>query len=108
VIRGAGLAALLLGALAASPAGASDETPEDLPAGPGRDETFYACVACHGLAIIKAQGMTRGQWEDALGWMVTRHGMAEIDPADRTLILDYLAATYPPRSRGRPNPFAGR
>ena len=36
-----------------------DENPEDFPAGPGRDDTFYACTACHGFKLVAAQGMTR-------------------------------------------------
>jgi mono/diheme cytochrome c family protein len=81
------------------------ETPEDLPEGKGRDETFYACAACHGTALIKAQGMTRDRWDVMIDWMMERHGMPEIDPADRALIVDYLAQTFPSRQRGRPNPF---
>jgi hypothetical protein len=81
------------------------ETPEDLPEGKGRDETFYACAACHGTALIKAQGMSRERWNVTIDWMMERHGMAEIDPTDRSLIIDYLAQTFPSRQRGRPNPF---
>ena len=81
------------------------ETPDDLPEGKGRDETFYACAACHGTALIKAQGMTRERWDATIDWMMERHGMPEIDPADRVLIVDYLAQTFPSRQRGRPNPF---
>jgi hypothetical protein len=81
------------------------ETPDDLPEGKGRDETFYACIACHGTAIIKAQGMTRERWDATIDWMVERHGMPEIDAGDRALIVEYLAQTFPSRQRGRPNPF---
>ena len=81
------------------------ETPEDLPEGKGRDETFYACSACHGTAIIKAQGMSRERWDSTIDWMVERHGMPEIDPGDRALIVEYLAQAFPSRQRGRPNPF---
>ncbi len=81
------------------------ETPEVLPPGVGRDETFYTCTACHGTAIIAAQGMSRERWDATIDWMVERHGMPEIDGADRKLVLDYLAETFPSRQRGRPNPF---
>ena len=58
------LAALTFGAFAQAPAQAPqfaprDENPEDFPAGPGRDATFYACTACHGFKLVAAQGMTR-------------------------------------------------
>src|SRR4029079_13744516 len=34
-----------------------DESPEEFPAGAGREETFYACTACHGFKLISQQGM---------------------------------------------------
>lgn len=87
----------------------AEETPEVLPDGPGRDETFYACTPCHGSALMRAQGMTRAQWDATIDWMIERHGMPEMDPADRQLVLDYLAQHYPPRQqRGRANPFLNR
>jgi mono/diheme cytochrome c family protein len=87
----------------------TDESPDDLPAGHGREETFYACTACHGFKIVAQQGMTRAQWDDSLRWMTTKHGMNALEGDDRKLILDYLEAHYPPsvRAGGRdsPNPF---
>jgi hypothetical protein len=83
----------------------TDESPEDLPAGTGREETFYSCTPCHGFKIVAQQGMTRAQWDDSLNWMTTRHGMNKIEGDDRKLILDYLEQHYPPTTRGSPNPF---
>lgn len=86
----------------------TDESPEDLPAGHGREETFYACTACHGFKIVAQQGLTRAGWDDSLSWMTTKHGMNPIEGDDRKLILDYLEKNYPPRQkpgRGSPNPF---
>ena len=86
----------------------TDESPEDLPAGHGRDETFYTCTACHGFKIVAQQGLTRTQWDDSLSWMTTKHGMNAVEGDDRKLILDYLEKNYPPRQkpgRGSPNPF---
>jgi hypothetical protein len=87
----------------------TDESPDDLPAGNGREETFYACTACHGFKLVSAQGMTRVQWDDSLNWMTARHGMNPLEGADRKLILDYLETHYPPSApaggRGSPNPF---
>ena len=87
-----------------------DERPEDLPDGPGREETFYACTACHNFKLVAAQGMSRAQWDDSLTWMSTRHNMADIRGGDRDLILDYLTKHYPPRGPARAggwrNPFA--
>jgi len=83
----------------------AEETPEVLPPGAGRDETFYACTPCHGTAIIRAQGMSRERWDATIDWMVERHGMPEIDDIDRKLVLEYLASNFPSRQRGRTNPF---
>jgi len=88
-----------------------DETPEEFPAGPGRDETFYACTACHNFKLVAAQGMNRRQWEDSIDWMITRHNMPPLDDADRKVVLDYLEQTYPPRAPsggGWQNPFLKR
>jgi hypothetical protein len=88
---------------------AREERPEDLPEGPGREETFYLCSACHSFRLVAAQGMTRAQWNDSLSWMTTRHNMADVQGADRELVLDYLSTHYPPRVAPRGgwrNPFA--
>src|SRR5690606_37931867 len=29
----------------------SEEAPEEFPAGPGREQTFYTCVACHNFKL---------------------------------------------------------
>jgi hypothetical protein len=101
------------GALAQTPQFAPrDENPEDYPAGAGRDDTFYACTACHGFKLVAQQGMTRRQWEDSLQWMTDRHGMSPLPAKDQKTVLDYLEATFPPRQPanrgGWQNPFAPR
>jgi hypothetical protein len=80
---------------------------EDLPDGPGRDLTFYTCTACHGVALIKAQGLTRELWDHSFDLMLERHRMPPVTPQERAEILDYLAEQFPPRrrSRGGDNPF---
>lgn len=102
------LALGLLLALAPAPLLAQEEGPEDLPPGKGRDEAFYGCTACHGFAIIRQQGMSRERWEATIVDMQVRHNMPEPDAADRALMLEYLATQFPPRQRGRPNPFLNR
>jgi hypothetical protein len=90
----------------------SEETPEQFPAGPGRDDTFYACTACHNFKLVAAQGMTRRQWEDSLQWMTDKHKMAPLPDKEKKIVLDYLEATFPPSAptpgRGWQNPFAPR
>ncbi len=87
---------------------AQEESPEDLPEGKGREEAFYGCTACHGFAIIRQQGMSRERWDGTIEDMRIRHNMPDPDAADRALMLDYLATAFPPRQRGRPNPFLNR
>jgi mono/diheme cytochrome c family protein len=100
-------------ALAQGPAPAftpKDEQIESLPDGPGRDETFGMCTACHAYKLVSNQGMARDRWSETLTWMTERHGMPDIQGADRDLILDYLATHHPPkapaRAGGFKNPFA--
>ena len=86
-----------------------DESPEEFVAGPGRDDTFYACTACHNFKLVAAQGLSRAGWEDSINLMVRRHNMPPPDDKDRKTILDYLEVAYPPRApaaRGWQNPFS--
>ena len=88
-----------------------DETPEEFAAGPGRDETFYGCTACHNFKLVAQQGMSRRQWDDTISLMTQRHGMPPLDDKDREVVLNYLESAYPPRApagRGWQNPFLNR
>jgi len=80
---------------------------EDLPDGKNRDLTFYTCTACHGVALIKAQGLTRELWDSTIDLMLEKHRMPAIKAEERTEIVDYLAEHFPPRRKGRgsDNPF---
>jgi mono/diheme cytochrome c family protein len=108
----AGVAAALLAGpllLSAPASSAAEETPEILAPGEGREETFYACIACHGTALIRRSGFTRQQWDDVVTQMTERHGMNPLEGELRETIVNYLAEAYPPRrQRGVPftNPFA--
>ncbi|TAJ97230.1 MAG: hypothetical protein EPO10_06625 [Reyranella sp.] len=84
-----------------------NDTVEDLPEGKNRELTFYTCTACHGVALIKAQGLTRDLWDSTIDLMLEKHRMPPIKAEERTEILDYLAETFPPRRKGRgsDNPF---
>lgn len=83
------------------------EDPEMFPDGPGRDDAFYACAACHAFKLVASQGFSRERWDDTIELMTERHGMAKLEGKDRELILDYLAKTFPARvqPRGFQNPF---
>jgi hypothetical protein len=87
-----------------------EETPEEYPAGAGREETFYACTACHNFTLVAQQGQTRAQWNETLDWMTERHGMPPLEGKDREVVLGYLASAFSPKApgggRGWQNPFA--
>ena len=106
------LAGMLLIAPATAQTGFTprDESPEEFAAGAGRNETFYACTACHGFKLVAQQGMTRAQWDDSINLMIRRHNMPPPDDKDRAVLLNYLEAAYPPRAPaargGWQNPFA--
>jgi mono/diheme cytochrome c family protein len=77
---------------------------EDMPDGEGRILAFATCTACHGIRIVKAQGMSRARWGDTIQVMIEKNGMPAPDSAVRDEIIDYLARAFPER-RGRSNPF---
>lgn len=86
-----------------------DENPEEFAAGPGRDETFYTCTACHNFKLVAAQGLSRAGWDDSINLMIRRHNMPPPEPKDREVLLNYLEAAYPPRTPvrgGWQNPFS--
>ena len=99
------LSAIVAVALAGA-ARADDRGLEDFPDGKGREETANLCAACHSGRIVSQQGMSRAQWDETLDVMTERHKMPKIEGEERALILDYLAAAFPPKARrGAPNPF---
>ena len=97
-------------ATAQTPSRRATKARRNFAAGAGRDETFYACTACHGFKLVAQQGMTRAQWEDSINLMIRRHNMPPLDDKDRDMVLNYLEAAYPPRAPagrgGWVNPFA--
>ena len=100
---------LVLGLPAAARA---QEMPDALPDAPGREETFYACTACHGTAVIRRSRLTREGWDELMAWMTEKHGMPPLESEERRIVVDYLARVFPPRAqqqRGRgDNPFLTR
>ena len=65
-----------------------------LVSGPGAEETYNNCTACHSERIVAQQGLTKSGWEELLEWMVEEQGMAEIEEPDYSLIINYLAENY--------------
>lgn len=70
--------------------------PEDLPEGPGREETFYTCSACHSFALVAQQGLSRERWDALLDWMAEEQGMDPLGGEERRLVLDYLSTWFGP------------
>jgi cytochrome c len=87
---------------------AQEEDFEGLPPGPGREEVFYLCAACHSLRLVTQQGLPRDRWDELLVWMTEKQGMPQIDGAERGLVLDYLAEHYgiPAQRPGMLTPMA--
>ena len=67
-----------------------------LPEGPNRELVSRACGTCHDLSMVVGTGGR--SWEGWNGTIedMTSYGM-EITPADRRLVLEYLATYLPPR-----------
>jgi mono/diheme cytochrome c family protein len=90
--------------LAATTVPASAQSESDLarlPEGKGRDEMIGWCGACHSLKLVSQQRLPRWRWEELLVVMKEKHGMPELDAADRAAILDYLSAQLGPPPRRR-------
>ena len=66
----------------------------DWPEGPGRDLTGYTCNACHSLAIVKQQGLSRESWEEVIDWMTEEQGLPVLPEPERTVIVDYLSMHF--------------
>lgn len=74
----------------------ADDDPfgSDWPEGPGREEAGYLCGACHSLRIVIQQGLSRGDWDETLDWMVEEQDMAPLETEEREIILTYLATHF--------------
>ncbi len=66
----------------------------DWPPGQGRELTGHVCNACHSLAIVKQQGLSRDSWDELLDWMVEEQGMDELGDEQRQQILNFLATHF--------------
>jgi hypothetical protein len=84
-----------------------EETPEEFPDFPGREDTFYFCSSCHAFKLVAQQGMSRHRWDATLDVMTERHGMPNVEGRERAAILDYLEKAFPEAAapRGWQNPF---
>ena len=83
-------------AIATDAATSSEDEYRGLPPGSGRDEVLGICGTCHSMKLVTQQGLSRSTWAELLVLMVEEHEMAELEPEDEVLILDYLAKFYGP------------
>ena len=72
---------------------------KDWPQGEGALETGYTCAACHSLAIVKQQGLTKADWDELIDWMIEEQEMDELAPELRAKILTYLALNFNPETK---------
>jgi hypothetical protein len=72
-----------------------------LPEGPGKTETEAACYACHSAELLVQQRLTEKQWTATVEKMM-RWG-AEVPPAAKQPIIDYLSRRYGPGNRFVPS-----
>jgi cytochrome c len=79
----------------------ADPFGSDWPQAPGRELTGRTCNACHSLAIVKQQGLSRTDWDEVLDWMVEEQGMVELDAQQRDQVLAYLALNFGVDRRNR-------
>ena len=73
--------------------------PAPSPAPPAPDSALFRekCLACHDEKPIAQQRLTRAQWDREVGKM-TNWG-ANVKPADKDEIVDYLVKRFGPRPR---------
>jgi len=91
---------LPLPVIAESPAGSGPA----LAAGPGADLVQANCGACHSLALVTQNRMSRERWLSTIRWMQAKQGLWELGDAESE-IVDYLARYYgvtEPRWRRKP------
>ncbi len=81
--------ALALLMLMALPAQASDPAP-------GQETVETLCIACHSIAIVAQQRLSRRVWDEVMEWMVEEQGMPALEDEELAAVLDYLALTYGP------------
>ena len=65
-----------------------------LPEGPNRDLVERKCGSCHDVEMVAINGRTEERWNLTIEEMAS-YGL-QLTPAERTLVLKYLATYLPP------------
>lgn len=95
--KAAGLGWLVIGAAIAAPV--NYQTPDETAAfkpGPNLDVVQSNCGACHSADYIQTQPPMKNKkefWQAEVNKMIKTYG-AQIDDADVSKIVEYLASTY--------------
>jgi len=66
-----------------------------LPEGPNRDLVESRCGSCHDIEMVVINGRSEERWNGTIDEM-TGYGL-RLAPAERALILKYLATYLPPK-----------
>ena len=91
-------AATLAGALGAIAAFTAPTLAQGLPDGNGKELVRMICNGCHDLSPITGSGgFTRRDWEQVVQSMIDMG--ATIRPEDVTVIVNYLATSFPPKGK---------
>ena len=65
-----------------------------MPRTEGVEIVIAQCSYCHSPFLIMQQRLSRERWDGVVRLMVEEKGMPEPDPADRQVILNYLAQHF--------------
>ncbi len=76
----------------------------DLPIGIGAEVARNTCLSCHEADLIRQQRLTRAGWDRELDKMI-RWG-ANVAPAERAVLLEYLTANWNPTPLNAARPVA--
>jgi len=89
------LTAVVLGSIILSGCGGADEeTAQESVSVDGETLLQERCTQCHGLDRVTSQEKTRAEWEQTVEDMIDQG--AELNEDEKTVLVDYLAATYGP------------
>lgn len=61
-----------------------------MPDGEGKDFVYLVCADCHSMDHVLQKRYARAGWRAALKRMTLDFGMAELEPDETALVLDYL------------------
>ena len=66
----------------------------NLPDGPGVEDTYYMCTACHSAATFAQLRVTDARWEYLWDWMIAEQNMPDYGAEARETILAYLKTHF--------------